>query len=76
MHQSSSIRVTEVVEIGTFGNRDREILKPKIPVGRDQVCAEAVAGEKGGPVNWVFNRDSSEESKEPLPFKGEVRMIC
>ena len=54
-------------------------LKPrnsKFLSGRDQLCVEAVTGEKEGPVDQVFNRDSSEESKEPLQLEGEIRTIC
>jgi hypothetical protein len=48
---------------------------PKFLSGRDQVCEEAMTGEKEGPVNQIFNRDSSEESKEPLRLEGEIRTI-
>jgi hypothetical protein len=54
------------------------IAKPqnlKFLLGRDQVCAEAVTGEKEGPVDQVFNIDSSEELKEPLRLEGEIRTI-
>jgi hypothetical protein len=54
------------------------IAKPrnlKFMSGRDQVCAEVVTREKEGPVNRVFNKDSSEESKEPLQLEGEIRTI-
>jgi hypothetical protein len=53
----------------------RKPRNPKFLSGRDQVCAEAVTGEKEGPVDRVFNRDSSEESKEPLQLEGEIRTI-
>jgi hypothetical protein len=54
------------------------IMKPRNPkflLERDQACAEVVTGEKEGPVNRIFNRDSSEESKEPLRLNGEIRTI-
>jgi len=43
--------------------------------GRDQACAEAVTEKKEGHVDQIFNRDSSEESKEPLWLEGEIRTI-
>ena len=69
----SKIRRSRRLRFSTTGIRKSQ--NPKFLSGRDQVCVEAMTGEKEGPMDQVFNRDSSEESKEPLHLEGEIRTI-